>query len=128
MLSKPNPITIQLDQPLAGLIGSCERECVSECCGIDAFDFSPLFIATYLSAYGGSINPDNIDSLLDQIAKIRVEHCGEPLQDIELTHQIEIVNQNFTSTKLSAMLDEIEYNLKKASEVFELSELIRLNT
>lgn len=33
---------VKIEHPLLGLINSCEMICVRDCCGIDAFDFSPV--------------------------------------------------------------------------------------
>jgi hypothetical protein len=41
------PPEIELPERLQYLVKYCEKACVAECCGIDAFDFSPLHIASY---------------------------------------------------------------------------------
>lgn len=47
---------IDLPDRLNYLVRYCEKNCVADCCGIDAFDFSPLHVASYLSAYSGEIS------------------------------------------------------------------------
>ena len=121
MLVNPDPRKIEIDYPLASLIDACERQCVAGCCGQDAYDFSPLFIAAYLSTHCGQVRSEDIDSVRAQITKIRREYCTEPLQNIEYTLTIERINQHYTSLGLDKMLAEIDYNLDRASAVWELS-------
>ena len=125
MLVNPNPTKIEIDHPLASLIDACERQCVAGCCGQNAYDFSPLFIAAYLSTHCGLVRSADIDSVRAQIAKIRREYCTEPLQNIEYSLTIERMNQHYTSAGLDKMLMEIEYNLDRASAVWELSNSIK---
>lgn len=125
MLTKPDPTRIEIEHPLVGLIESCERHCVSDCCGIDAFDFSPLFIAAYLSTHYGEIRAEDVESLRNQLHTIRKDYCSEPLQDIEYALEIERMNQLFTTAGLARLLNEIEYNLGQAAPVLELSDSLR---
>ncbi len=45
----------RLDVPIIGeLLRRCEVLCVAACCGIDAFDVSPLHVTSLLVAWGGT--------------------------------------------------------------------------
>lgn len=47
---------INLDCPLLGLIKHCETLCEAACCGVDAFDFSSIHFASFLTRYTGKID------------------------------------------------------------------------
>ena len=122
MLEKSNPVAVEIEHPLSALIDSCERTCVADCCGIDAFDFSPLFAAAYLASHYGEIRNEDIISLRNQVCSLREQYCLKPLQDIEYVIQIKSMNQNFTSSGFSRFLDELEFAFENSKEVFEVSE------
>ena len=58
---------LSLSPRLEGLVNACQKACVATCCGIDAFDFSPLYIAAYLSAFRGTIATDEVSELEREI-------------------------------------------------------------
>jgi hypothetical protein len=92
------PLTdIVLTFPLAQLCKECERICTSECCGIDAFDFSPINIATYLTTHHGYIREEDVIALKKQIDELHKVHCSKNLQNIEYSHSIKVLNQFFTT-------------------------------
>jgi hypothetical protein len=63
------PLEIALPERLKHLVRYCEKNCVAGCCGIDAFDFSPLHVASFLSAYTGRISPSDIEEWNAEITK-----------------------------------------------------------
>ncbi len=44
-----------IPQPLLNLIKACETICVAGCCGLSAFDFSPIHMASYLIRGSGEV-------------------------------------------------------------------------
>ncbi|MGJ8653578.1 MAG: DUF6331 family protein [Opitutaceae bacterium] len=106
---------MNLTPPLSNLIGRCQTICVAECCGIDAYDFSPIQIASYLTMYTGGIEQPEIEKI-----KFQLKELNEVAKDTNLT--IEEMNQIFTPSELDSLIDEINENLIVAIKLIELSE------
>ena len=58
---------MKLEPPLANLVARCQTMCVAECCGVDAYDFSPVHIASYITMYRGQPDASEIRTLRGQI-------------------------------------------------------------
>lgn len=67
---------ITLPDRLGSLVRYCEKNCVAECCGIDAFDFSPLHIASFLSAYTGRISDSDLIEWAAELEKAKASIEG----------------------------------------------------
>lgn len=110
---------------LASLIAACEKNCVAGCCGIDAFDFSPLHIASHLSAFTGAISASDVDSVRSELAALLERAAAlEPDSD-GLACTVAGMNQCFTMEALQRLGDEIALGLELAPRVLEFSEELR---
>jgi hypothetical protein len=119
------PLEIVLPEQLYNLIKYCERNCVAECCGIDAFDFSPLLIASYASIF-------TCGALEAEIAEWErlLTETEELTRDLTPDNHgyicsIAGVNQCFTSDSLNEFIGELRYNMRTSLKVLELSEQLR---
>ena len=103
---------MRLEQPLAGLFDRCQTLCVAQCCGIDAYDFNPVHIASFLLLYGGQ--PDAAETALvrSQLAALKANYGSEGAGAVGVT--LDEVNQVFTGVEVDALVDEISTNLDKA--------------
>lgn len=102
-----------LDYPLLGLIKHCETLCEAACCGLDAFDFSPIHIASFLIRYTGRIESGDVDKVLSQLQKLDTE--AERLEREGGTISIEAMNQIFNGPMLSTLSTTIRDSLVKAT-------------
>ncbi len=125
------PTEVQLPGRLEALVKSCERNCVHECCGIDAYDFSPLHIAAHISSYTGVIRESDIaeiqkeiDDLLQQVlAMPRTSALPDEFKDYLCF--IKGMNHWFSAKTLNKFAEELKYNMKVAIQVLELSDKLR---
>ncbi len=46
------PWTLTLPKSLSSLVHACEKVCVAECCGLEAFEFTPGRMADWVQAEG----------------------------------------------------------------------------
>ncbi|RWR09174.1 DUF6331 family protein [Paenirhodobacter populi] len=106
---------IALDYPLLGLIKHCETLCEAACCGVDAFDFSPIHIASSLIRYTGKIESEEVDKVLSQLRNLDVE--AERLTRDGGTTSIEVMNQVFNGPALFALSATIRDSLTKAVQL-----------
>jgi Family of unknown function (DUF6331) len=119
------PIEIQLAPRLEALIKSCERSCVHDCCGIDAFDFSPLYIAGHMSAYTGSVSQSDVEEVIKEIDELMQRVLALTPTPEGWICSIKGMNQFFSVKTLSEFAEELKFNIKLAQSVVDLSEEIR---
>ncbi len=106
---------------LAALIRACQKVCVPECCGIDAFDFSPLHTASHLSAHTGAIAREDLSAIeheLDELLE-SVASC-EPNAD-GFVCSLEYTNQCFSASSLAELVARIKSSLVLAPKVLEFA-------
>lgn len=114
---------MQLEPPLANLIARCQTICVAECCGIGAYDFSPIQIASYLTMYRGKPDDSEVANLHHQIDALRANYglAGGSGGGVVL----EEMNQSFTAEQIEALASELSANLGIAMNLVEQSEALR---
>jgi hypothetical protein len=107
------------------LFSYCEKLCVADCCGINAFDFSPLHIASFLCSSSGDIQDSDISQLKREIDDICFEVEKLPPDENGFICMIEGTNQCLTKAILDNTFSEIRCNLDVCKDVFNLSEKLR---
>ncbi|MDR2219641.1 MAG: DUF6331 family protein [Methylobacillus sp.] len=114
---------MKLEPPLANLIDRCQTVCVAECCGIDAYDFSPVHIASSLMMWRGKPDTLEVQKLRGQIEALRENYgsTGASGRGV-IIHEM---NQSFTPEQVDTMADELLANLEVALNLIELSEKSR---
>jgi hypothetical protein len=94
--------------------------CVAECCGVDAYDFSPVQIASYVAMYRGTPNGSELRTLRDQIAALRANYGVAGTSGRGAT--IEEMNQRFSAEQVECLASELLANLDVALNLMEISE------
>ena len=122
------PTAYQFSEPLAGLISYCEKDCVAACCGISAFVFSPLHVASYLCSYTGQITAADLAVWEAEIAKFERETAALPPTPEGYVCVIESMNQYFTREDLAALVAELRHSLAVAPELLALSDELSFPT
>ena len=97
--------------------------CVAACCGIDAYDFSPIQIASYITMWCGTPEEKEINTIRSQIAAIKANYGSEGGSGSGVT--IEEMNQGFTAAEIDIFTDEISANLEIALKLVIESEALR---
>lgn len=113
-------ITMKLDPPLASLFARCQTICVAECCGIDAYDFSPIHMASYLTMYGGKIDPSGLKTLIGQIEALKANYGSGQASEGGAT--FDDLNASLTAAAVDSLADELLANLAVAVKLVEISE------
>jgi len=111
---------MKIEPPLSNLIARCQTICVAECCGIDAYDFSPVQIASYLTMWRGSTDPNEVTRLRQQIEDFRDRYGSRGSGAGGVT--IEEMNQSFTKEAIDGLGTELCANLVVALELIAISE------
>ena len=96
---------------------------MAECCGINAYDFSPIQIASYLTMYRGKPDVSELRTLHGQIDTLRTNHGLLGASGPGVT--IEEMNQRFTAEQVEALSRELLANLDVALGLIETSEQLR---
>jgi hypothetical protein len=110
-----------LPENVARLVKFCEKVCDHGCCGIDAFDFSPLHVASYISAITGGVRDCDIAEWDERLAEVeRATRILEPNDDGFVCY-IPNINHAFSRSHIEALIAEIRHSIRAAPEVAALS-------
>ena len=116
---------MKLEAPLLNLISRCETVCVADCCGLDAYDLSPIHIASYLIMYRGVVDERELGELRTQLGALKANYGSKACSASGVG--IDEMNQSFTGEGIDRFVDEIEANLAVALELVSASEQGRYN-
>lgn len=108
---------LELAQPLLGLIEACETLCEVECCGIDAFDFSPIHMASHLIRYYGHPRPENIDEITSQL--LEMDAVADLARASGRAIIIDQLNQYFTGQALADLSTSLKNGLLRAHIIIQ---------
>lgn len=110
--------TIPLPPRLGALFRDCARYCVPGCCGIEAYWFSPLFVATHLSSWSGQIRKEHVNALRTEIRALVAEALAcTPTGPSGVVCLIESTEQPVTKDQLQELQVAIEAGLRWAPVV-----------
>lgn len=107
--------TIQLDHPLLSLVARCQTICEAECCGVDAYDFSPVHIASFLLMYEGKLNQEYVNKIRAQLISLKANYGSTGASRIGIT--IPEMNQIFGGEQLDKFVEKILANLDIAIQI-----------
>lgn len=111
---------MKLEHPLATLIARCETICVSACCGIDAYDFSTIQLASGPTMYCGKPEGSELLKIRRQIVALKANYGGQGASARGVT--LEDLNQVFTGERIDELANELAANLEVALSLMERSE------
>lgn len=117
---------MKLEPPLANLIARCQTICVAECCGADAYDFSPIQIASYLTMCRGKADDSEVQTLRGQIGALRANYGVAGASGRGAT--FEEMNQEFSAEEIEVLASKLMANLDVALSLIEMSEGLRYRT
>ena len=108
---------MKLDYPLSNLIKSCETICVADCCGIDAYDFSPIHLASALITPSRVIEDGTLALVRRQIDEFRERIVAGPREGTPC----ETLNHIFHLDEVDEFLDELTKNLEIAIDLVAIA-------
>ncbi len=114
---------MKFEPPLANLMARCETLCVHECCGIAAYDFSPIQIASYLTMNRGVPDAAEIRDLRGQIEALRANYGSGGASGSGA--ELEELNQSLTAEQIDGLTDELLMNLEIGSKLIQHSDELR---
>ncbi len=119
------PPEVALPDRLKYLVQYCEKNCVADCCGIDAFDFSPLHIASFISASTGRISESDIAEWESELKKAERLTAGLLPNEDGYICSVAGMNQYFRRSDFDAFLAELRHSIQMSPKILELSNQLR---
>jgi hypothetical protein len=110
---------MKLEPPLSNLVSRCQTICVSECCGVEAYDFSPIQIASFLTLWRGLPDANEVETIRSQLTTLEKRAGSNGLT-------IEEMNQTFTTKQVHELVGEITANIEVALDLIKQSEALRM--
>jgi len=119
------PTEINLPEQLKYLVKHCETNCVAGCCGMDAFDFSPLQIASFLRAHTAGSSTADVDFWNQEIAK--AEEMVRHLEPNEGGYICVVTEMEMWLRRedFDAFLSELRHGIQMAPQVLDLSDRLK---
>jgi len=108
---------------ILNLVRKCETVCEHECCGVYAYDFSPINIACYLMEHTVKAREAEVALIKDKLNNLISE--SSQLSEAATEISIEEINQKFTPEEILIFASEIKHNLEIAGLLIEESEAKR---
>lgn len=111
---------IEVPHMLGLLIKQCETKCAAECCGISAFNFSPLNIAFFFTV--NELKPECVTK--EDVARVKRE--VKRLKSNSVNHTsvsgtdfgfLKPLRSSVNKQEFAAMCEEIEHNIDIAREL-----------
>ena len=124
-VSPTPPPALDLPDALSWLAKRCETVCVAECCGLRAFDFAPLHIASWLTR-GGQSDPQELGRVsltplrvaLDDFETAVAEQSPNEAGHVACVAQL---NECFTRDSAAAWVAEVRASIDGALKLIDLA-------
>lgn len=111
-------ISLKTTRRFRSFLQTCETLCVAGCCGLDAYNFSPLNIAFYLELGRVKMTvEENVQHIVDDISLVIDEARKHTPNERGEVAFIPEMNATFTWVELTALMDMLKNNLSLASQV-----------
>lgn len=105
---------------LTTLMQRCQEVCVAECCGLDAFDFSPIHIASYLATHHPPRRDGVVTEIMTDLEDFRRGPEGVP--DTEMV-RVNVLNESLSRGRRDRLADEIVAAIGVAREILDRYEV-----
>lgn len=114
---------LSLGSNLADLVAQCETNCVSECCGLSAYDFSTLNVAHYFMRYGNAEIPRSANENIEaDLKNLEISTADLPASKSGFICEIDTVKDVCSKDDLDTFFKEIRTSLIAAPKIIALSE------
>ncbi len=113
-----NDIEIQMPPSLRALSKSCETICERECCGIEAYNFSPFNIIYHLTGWDASIRENHVATIRADLAELTKTVRNSKGGHTKIT--LADLNAILTENRLLALIDEIDSAVTSACNIYAL--------
>ena len=107
---------------LSHLISYCEKSCNSGCCGINAFSFSPLHVASYICGESDYFYEDRIEEWNQSVSELESNFNALDSSESKVVCKISAMNQFFTAEAVRALIIELRTSIDAAREMHEYSQ------
>jgi hypothetical protein len=124
---KPPP-EITLPDRLKYLVQHCETSCVAGCCGIDAYDFAPLHVASYLAATRGEISDADVAEWEAELSKLEAVVSELSPNESGYICSVADMNQWFRRADFDYFIAELRLGIQVSPQLLELSKKLEYPT
>ncbi len=119
------PSELSLGQRTGYLVNACQVVCVPDCCGIGAYDFSPLYTAAYLTRFTGVVSKEDVQAISDELGAMLAEAEFLSPNSDGFVCSIAGMNQYFTAESLRQFVDDINHSMVLAPKLVEFATLLK---
>jgi hypothetical protein len=107
---------------LMEMFNSCETSCDRACCGLDAFSFDPINLASYLFRTKGDLAKVEVEKIGADIRAWRASFGSGSSRENGYSSPVAELNWNFSPKAVDEFADRITHNLSVALQLMLESE------
>jgi len=115
------PPTYKPSERIAGLFHACEKACLKECCGINAFDFSPLFVASHIAAFSGDVFASEISDWHAELDRFEAEASAFRPNDLGLVCAIDELADAFCARGIRDLAAQLKHCVSASPQICKIS-------
>lgn len=115
-----------LPSHLMHLSRACELWCVASCCGVGAFDFSPIAIAHWLAQNYSRELDQEIGLLLNEISDLECLASTHFRDASETPFPIDEFCDSFSPEEFSMLVAELRHSVKASKQILDLDKSLEL--
>jgi len=98
----------------------CETECVIECCGLDACDFSSIHIASYCLAWHRRKPSDALFEISNELKTLKANYGSKGASARGIT--ISEINERLSAERVDKLVDTLLAKLSAAENLLKSNE------
>lgn len=110
---------LQLGPRLRSLTGRCETHCVAGCCGLEAFDFHPIHLASGLLCFQDAPRSEVLAEVERELRELEQRMPDLPPDDYGDVCFIESLNTSFSLESWQDWAAEFRHQVQAALELLE---------
>lgn len=120
-------VELIITKELKAVLEHCEVVCVVGCCGLDAYNFSPMHMAShFLMRNAGEFTNKLVNYVIADLEQlIKIADRYDDSSRVVCFIRISDMDQNFSKSSLRASLMEVHFNLLGIEKIAKLTEEIR---
>jgi hypothetical protein len=111
--------TLELGKNLQRVVRRCETVCESACCGLDAFDFHPIHVASSILAFNDREPSETMQFIEQELRDMEHAAMQQDLDEFGCVGWCETLNMSFRPEELAEWIARMRHCLSDAGKVLD---------
>lgn len=113
---------LTLGSTLLRVIRRCETVCESACCGLEAFDFHPIHVASAIVAMAERDRDESLALAEEELQAFEAQGLQHPLDEFGCVGWCERLNTSFTPAELQVWVTQMRTCFRDAAALLKFAD------